>query len=130
MIPTTTGAARTVALVLPELAGRLDCMAIHVPIPNVSAIDLVATLARKVDRNEVNTALKNACDGALKGILGFCEEPLVSIDYNGNPLSAIVDAASTKVIGDDMVKVIAWYDNETGFSHRVVDLLNLIAARS
>jgi len=127
MIPTTTGAARTVSLVLPELEGRLDCMAIHVPIPNVSAIDLVATLERNVDCSEVNSALLDASRGALKGILGYSEEPLVSIDYNGNPLSAIVDAASTKVIGDNMVKVIAWYDNETGFSHRVVDLLNMIA---
>jgi glyceraldehyde 3-phosphate dehydrogenase len=130
MIPTTTGAAKTVALVLPELEGRLDCMAIHVPIPNVSAIDLVVTLDRKVDAGQVNAALKLASQGALKGILGFSEEPLVSIDYNGNPLSAIIDAASTKVIGDNLVKVIAWYDNETGFSHRLVDLLNLIAAKS
>ena len=129
MIPTTTGAARTVSRVLPELEGKLDCMAIHVPIPNVSAIDLVATLAQKVDEATVNTALKKATEGALKGVMGYCEVPLVSVDYNGNPLSAIVDASSTKVIGDTMVKVIAWYDNETGFSHRVVDLLNLIASK-
>jgi glyceraldehyde 3-phosphate dehydrogenase len=129
MIPTTTGAARTVSRVLPELEGKLDCMAIHVPIPNVSAIDLVATLAQKVDESTVNAALKRASEGALKGVMGYCEAPLVSVDYNGNPLSAIVDASSTKVIGNNMVKIIAWYDNETGFSHRVVDLINLIASK-
>lgn len=129
MIPTTTGAARTVSRVLPELEGKLDCMAIHVPIPNVSAIDLVATLAKKVDDASVNSAFEQASRGALKGILGFSEVLLVSVDYYGNPLSAIVDASSTKVIGDNMVKVVAWYDNETGFSHRVVDLLKLIASK-
>jgi len=130
MIPTTTGAARTVSKVLPELEGKLDCMAIHVPIPNVSAIDMVVTLGKKVDEAMINAALENASKGALKGILGFSEVLLVSVDYYGNPLSAIIDASSTKVIGDNMIKVIAWYDNETGFSHRVVDLLNLIASKS
>ena len=129
MIPTTTGAARTVSRVLPELEGKLDCMAIHVPIPNVSAIDMVATLGDKVDQLRVNSAFEKASEGALKGVLGYSEVLLVSVDHNGNPLSAIVDASSTKVIGDNMVKVIAWYDNETGFSHRVVDLLNLIASK-
>jgi glyceraldehyde 3-phosphate dehydrogenase len=130
MIPTTTGAARTVSRVLPELEGKLDCMAIHVPIPNVSAIDMVATLGKKVDQAQVNAAFEKASKGALKGVLGYSEVLLVSVDYNGYSLSAIVDASSTKVIGDNMVKVIAWYDNETGFSHRVVDLLNLIASKS
>lgn len=129
MIPTTTGAAKAVSLVLPELKGKLDGMAIRVPTPNVSVIDLVATLKKKADAVKINAALKKASKGALKGVLGFCEEPLVSIDYNGNALSSIVDASCTKVIGDNLVKVISWYDNEAGFSHRVVDLLNLIASK-
>ncbi|MFA7060641.1 MAG: type I glyceraldehyde-3-phosphate dehydrogenase [Pedobacter sp.] len=129
MIPTTTGAAKAVSLVLPELKGKLDGMAIRVPTPNVSVIDLVANLNKKTDAVKVNAALKKASKGALKGILGFSEEPLVSIDFNGNPLSSIVDTACTKVIGDNMVKVISWYDNESGFSHRVVDLFKLIASK-
>ena len=129
LIPTTTGAAKAVSLVLPELKGKLDGMSIRVPTPNVSVIDLVAILNRKTDVAKVNAALKKASRGVLKGILGFSEEPLVSIDYNGNPLSSIVDAHCTRVIGDNMVKVISWYDNETGFSHRLVDLLHLIAAK-
>jgi glyceraldehyde 3-phosphate dehydrogenase len=126
MIPTTTGAAKAVSLVLPELKGKLDGMAIRVPTPNVSVVDLVVSLANKVDAATVNAALKAASEGALKGILGFEEAPLVSIDFNGNPLSSIVDASCTKVIGDTMVKVLSWYDNECGFSNRVVDLLKLI----
>jgi len=129
MIPTTTGAAKAVSLVLPELKGRLDGMAIRVPTPNVSVVDLVVTLKKKTDTVKVNAALKKASRGPLKGILGFSEEPLVSIDYNGNPLSSIVDASCTKVIGDTMVKVISWYDNEAGFSNRVVDLFRLIASK-
>ena len=129
MIPTTTGAAKAVSLVLPELKGRLDGMAIRVPTPNVSVVDLVVTLKKKTDAVKVNAALKKASRGALKGILGFSEEPLVSIDFNGNPLSSIVDASCTKVIGDTMVKVISWYDNEAGFSNRVVDLFRLIASK-
>ncbi|MBJ6726223.1 type I glyceraldehyde-3-phosphate dehydrogenase [Geomesophilobacter sediminis] len=123
MIPTTTGAAKAVALVLPELKGKLDGMAIRVPTPNVSVVDLVATLNKKTSAEEVNAALKAAAEGPLKGILGFCTEQLVSIDFNGNPLSSIVDAPSTKVIDGNMVKVISWYDNETGFSQRVVGLI-------
>jgi glyceraldehyde 3-phosphate dehydrogenase len=126
MIPTTTGAAKAVALVLPELKGKLDGMAIRVPTPNVSVIDLVATLKNNTDAEKVNAALKKASKGTLKGILDFCEEPLVSIDFNGNTFSSIVDAACTKVIEGNMVKVISWYDNERGFSQRVIDLLNLI----
>ncbi|MDA8428504.1 MAG: type I glyceraldehyde-3-phosphate dehydrogenase [Geobacteraceae bacterium] len=129
MIPTTTGAAKAVSLVLPELKGKLDGMAIRVPTPNVSVVDLVVTLQKNTDAVKVNAALRKAAKGELKGILGFCEEPLVSIDYNGNPLSSIVDACCTKVIGDTLVKVLSWYDNEAGFSHRLVDLLRLIALK-
>lgn len=129
MIPTTTGAAKAVSLVLPELKGKLDGMAIRVPTPNVSVIDLVATVKKPADIEKVNAALKKASKGPLKGILGFSEEPLVSIDFNGNPLSSIVDASCTKVIGENMVKVISWYDNEAGFSNRVVDLFRLIASK-
>lgn len=129
MIPTTTGAAKAVSLVLPELKGKLDGMAIRVPTPNVSVVDLVVTIKKKADAETVNAALKAAADGPLKGILGFEETPLVSVDFNGNPLSSIVDALCTKVIGDDMVKVLSWYDNECGFSNRVVDLFHLIASK-
>lgn len=124
MIPTSTGAAKAVALVLPELKGKLDGMAIRVPTPNVSVVDLVATLKKKADADKVNAALKKASKGSLKGILGFSEEPLVSIDFNGNALSSIVDAGCTKVLDGTMVKVLSWYDNESGFSKRVVDLIN------
>jgi glyceraldehyde 3-phosphate dehydrogenase len=124
MIPTTTGAAKAVALVLPELKGKMDGMAIRVPTPNVSVVDLVALLNKKTDAAKVNAALQKASKGALKGILGYSDEPLVSIDYNGNPLSSIVDAACTKVLDGNMVKVLSWYDNESGFSKRVVDLIN------
>ena len=126
MIPTTTGAAKAVALVLPALKGKLDGMAIRVPTPNVSVVDLVATLSKDTDAAQVNAALKAAAEGPLKGILGFSTEELVSIDFNGNALSSIVDAPSTKVIGGNMVKVISWYDNETGFSHRVLDLMKIL----
>ena len=127
MIPTSTGAAKAVSLVLPELKGKLDGMAIRVPTSNVSVVDLVVTLTRKADADKVNAALKKASKSSLKGVLGFSEEPLVSIDFNGNPLSSIVDAGCTKVIEGNMVKVLSWYDNETGFSHRVIDLMKLIA---
>ena len=127
MIPTTTGAAKAVSLVLPELKGKLDGMAIRVPTPNVSVVDLVATLKKETDAEKVNAALIKAAKGALKGVLDVCEEPLVSIDFNGNTFSSIVDAGCTKVIEGNMVKVISWYDNERGFSQRVIDLLNMIA---
>jgi glyceraldehyde 3-phosphate dehydrogenase len=126
MIPTTTGAAKAVSLVLPELKGKLDGMAIRVPTANVSVVDLVVTLSKPTTAEEVNAALKAASEGPLKGILGFCTEPLVSIDFNGNPLSSIVDSQCTKVIGGNMAKVISWYDNETGFSTRVVDLIKIL----
>ena len=111
---------------LPALKGKLDGMAIRVPTANVSVVDLVATLSKPTDAAEVNAALKAAAEGPLKGILGFCTEELVSIDFNGNALSSIVDAPSTKVIGGNMVKVISWYDNETGFSNRVLDLMKIL----
>ena len=126
MIPTTTGAAKAVALVLPELAGKLNGLAIRVPTPNVSIVDLVVTIEKSdVTVSDVNDALKNAAEGPLKGLMGYSEEPLVSIDYNGTPLSSNVDALSTYVI-DDMVKVLSWYDNEMGYSNRMVDLAAMV----
>lgn len=123
MIPTTTGAAKAVGLVLPALKGKLDGMAIRVPVPNVSVIDLVAEVEKDVSVETVNTAIKEAANGGLKGIVEYSEEPLVSIDLNGNPHSAIVDATLTKVIEGRMVKVLAWYDNEWGYSCRLRDLI-------
>ncbi|MBX6353635.1 MAG: type I glyceraldehyde-3-phosphate dehydrogenase [Thermoflavifilum sp.] len=122
IIPTTTGAAKAVALVLPQLKGKLNGMAMRVPTPNVSVVDLTAELATDVTADEVNAALREAAEGALKGILAYTEKPLVSRDFNGDPHSSIVDALSTMVIENRMVKVIAWYDNEWGYSNRVVDL--------
>lgn len=128
IIPTTTGAAKAVSLVLPELKGKLDGMAIRVPTPNVSVVDFVVTLSKNTDAEKINAALLKASKGPLKGILGFSEEPLVSIDYNGNPLSSTVDGLSTKVIGGNLAKVISWYDNESGFSQRVIDLMKIVLA--
>lgn len=124
MIPTTTGAAKAVGLVIPELNGKFDGFAIRVPTPNVSVVDLSATLKKAATAEEINAALKNAAEGELKGILAFSEEPLVSCDFNGSAISSIVDAELTKVIGDEnkLVKVISWYDNETGYSQRMLDL--------
>jgi glyceraldehyde 3-phosphate dehydrogenase len=127
MIPTSTGAAKAVALVLPELKGKLDGFAIRVPTPNVSVVDLTCILKSSTDAAAVNAALKAAAEGPLKGILGYTEEELVSIDFNGCPLSSIVDAKSTKVIDGNLLKVLSWYDNEMGFSNRVIDLFKLIA---
>ena len=127
MIPTTTGAAKAVALVLPELTGKLNGLAIRVPTPNVSLVDVVVNVSKSgVSASEVNQALKTAAEGELAGILGYCELPLVSTDFNGNTLSSIVDADNTYVIGN-MVKVLSWYDNEAGYSHRMVDLAALVA---
>lgn len=123
MIPTTTGAAKAVGLVLPELKGKLDGMAIRVPTPNVSVVDLVAELSRDATAEDINNAFKKAAEGSLKGILQYSEDPLVSSDLNGNPHSAIVDATITKVIEGKMAKVIAWYDNEWGYSSRIRDLI-------
>lgn len=129
IIPTTTGAARAVALVLPELKGKLNGFAMRVPTPNVSVVDLVAELEKETTVEEVNGALKAAAEGELKGILAYSEEPLVSSDYNGNPHSSIVDALSTMIIEGNLVKVVAWYDNEWGYSNRVVDLAEYIAKK-
>ena len=128
MIPTTTGAATAVALVLPQLKGKLDGMAIRVPTPNVSLVDLVVEVEKETSVDGVNAAFKKAATGELKGILGYSEEPLVSVDYNGNELSSIVDALSTTVIEGRMVKVLAWYDNEMGYSARMVDVATFIAS--
>jgi glyceraldehyde 3-phosphate dehydrogenase len=121
MIPTTTGAAKAVSLVLPELEGKLNGMAIRVPTPNVSIVDLTVQLSKYATVDEINKVMKEAAETNLKGILSFCEEPLVSTDFNGSPASSIVDGLSTMVIGD-LVKVLAWYDNEFGYSSRMVDL--------
>lgn len=129
IIPTSTGAAKAVALVLPELKGKLNGMAMRVPTPNVSVVDLVAELEKDVTAEEVNAALKAASEGELKGIMAYSEEPLVSRDYNGSPASSTIDALSTMIIEGNMVKVLSWYDNETGYSHRVVDLAEYIASK-
>jgi glyceraldehyde 3-phosphate dehydrogenase len=130
MIPTTTGAARAVGLVLPEVQGKLDGMAIRVPTPNVSVVDLVAELGKDTSAEEVNAALKKAAEGPMKGILQYMDEPVVSIDFNGNSHSSIVDAAVTKVIGGRMVKVLSWYDNEMGYSTRLSDLITYISKKA
>jgi len=130
MIPTSTGAAKAVALVLPELKGKLNGGAVRVPTPNVSLVDLVAELEKEVTVEEINNALKEAAEGELKGILGYSEEPLVSGDYNGNNHSSTIDSLSTMVMEGQMVKVISWYDNETGYSTRVVDLVEYIASQN
>jgi len=122
MIPTTTGAAVAVSLVLPELKGKMDGMAIRVPTANVSLVDLIVQTEKSVTVDDVNNAIKKASDNELKGILAYSDEPLVSVDYNGNPNSSIVDLRSTKVIENDLVKILSWYDNEVGYAHRVVDL--------
>ncbi len=127
IIPTTTGAAKAVALVLPELKGKLNGFAMRIPTANVSIVDLVADLEKDVDVDTINSTLKEAAEGSLKGIMQYCDEPLVSKDFNGNPHSSIVDALSTMVIEGNMVKVVSWYDNEWGYSNRVVQLADYIA---
>ncbi|EIJ80605.1 glyceraldehyde-3-phosphate dehydrogenase [Bacillus methanolicus PB1] len=129
IIPTTTGAAKAVSLVLPELKGKLNGGAIRVPTPNVSLVDLVAELETDVTVEDVNAVLKEAAEGELKGILGYSEEPLVSSDYKGNTNSSTIDALSTMVMESRMVKVISWYDNETGYSYRIVDLIDYIGQK-
>jgi len=129
MIPTTTGAARAVALVLPELSGKLNGLAIRVPTPNVSLVDLVVNVNKTgLTASDVNTALKEAAEGELSGILAYSDMPLVSIDFNGTVVSSTVDGPTTYVI-DDMVKVLSWYDNESGYSNRMVDLAAMIGAQ-
>jgi glyceraldehyde 3-phosphate dehydrogenase len=130
MIPTTTGAAKAVGLVLPELKGKLNGLAIRVPTPNVSVVDLVAEVSKEVTVEEVNGALKKAAEGPMKGILQYSEEPLVSIDLNGNNHSAIVDSKLTMVLEGRMVKVLAWYDNEWGYSSRIRDLILYLIKRA
>jgi len=126
MVPTTTGAAKAVALVLPELSGKLNGLAIRVPTPNVSMVDFVATLDKSgTTVSDVNSALKKASEDSLSGILGYSEAPLVSVDFNGSTFSSVVDAPTTYVVGN-MVKVLAWYDNESGYSHRMVDLAAMV----
>ena len=129
IIPTTTGAAKAVALVLPELKGKLNGFALRVPTPNVSLTDLVSEMEKPVTVEEVNAALKAAAAGPLKGILAYSDEPLVSKDYNGNPHSCIIDADSTMVVDGTQLKVIGWYDNEWGYSNRVIDLIVYIGKK-
>jgi glyceraldehyde 3-phosphate dehydrogenase len=129
IIPTTTGAAKAVTQVLPELKGKLHGLALRVPVTTVSLCDLVADLDKPATAEEVNKAFKAAADGKMKGILEYCEEPLVSIDFKGNPASSIVDSLSTMVIAGNMVKVMSWYDNEWGYSCRMADLISFMAAK-
>jgi len=129
IIPTTTGAAKALALVIPELKGRFDGFSLRVPTPTVSVVDFTADVGRETTVEELNAAFRAAADGPMKGILGVSDEPLVSTDFRGDDRSSIIDAASTMVIGGTMVKVIAWYDNEWGYSCRIADLVKLIAAR-
>lgn len=129
IIPTTTGAAKAVSLVLPELKGKLNGFAMRVPTKNVSVVDLVAELEQNVTAEEVNAALKEAAEGPLKGILAYTEEPLVSSDFNGDAHSSTIDALSTMVLEGNMVKVVSWYDNEWGYSNRVVSLVEYIASK-
>lgn len=129
IVPTTTGAAKAVALVLPELKGKLNGIALRVPTPNVSVVDLVVNVEKSTIVEQVNEALKAAAEGPMKGILGYSELELVSCDYRGHDCSSIIDAGLTMVMGGDMVKVIAWYDNEWGYSQRVVDLAELTAQK-
>lgn len=129
MIPTSTGAAKAVALVIPDLKGKFDGISVRVPTPNVSLVDVVINVEKETSTEEVNQALKDAADGPMKGILAFSEEPLVSIDFRGNPNSSIVDAENTKVIGGTCIKILSWYDNEWGYSCRVRDLVRFIATK-
>ncbi len=127
IIPTTTGAAKAVELVIPDLKGKFTGMAMRVPTPNVSLVDLVVELDKNVTKEELNAALKEASENELKGIMDYNELPLVSRDYNGNAASSTVDGLSTLVLSDNMVKVVAWYDNESGYSHRILDLIKYIS---
>jgi glyceraldehyde 3-phosphate dehydrogenase len=129
IIPTTTGAAKAVALVIPELKGKLNGMSLRVPTPNVSIVDFVAELSRPATVEEINSALKKAAEGSLKGILAYCDLPLVSRDFNDNGNSSIVDSLSTMVVEGSLAKVVAWYDNEWGYSCRIADLIAYIGRR-
>ena len=127
MIPTSTGAAKALSLVIPELKGKLDGISIRVPTPDVSVVDVTVETEKPTTKEAVNAALKAAAEGPLKGILGYTDLPLVSNDFKGNPLSSIVDGQMTAVIQDNMVRVLTWYDNEWGYSTRVIDLAALIS---
>jgi len=129
MIPTSTGAAKAIGLVLPELKGKIDGFSMRVPTPNVSVVDFVAELNTPTDEKGINAAMKAAADGPLKGILAYTDEPLVSVDFNGSPASSTVDAGCTKVIDCTLAKVIAWYDNEMGYSCRLRDLISFMVAK-
>lgn len=129
MIPTTTGAAKAVTEVIPSLKGKLNGLAVRVPTPTVSIVDFVGTVGKKVTAEKVNDALKKASRGKLKGIMAYCDKPLVSMDFKQDPHSATIDALSTQVIGDDLVKVFAWYDNEWGYSNRYADLCNFVVQK-
>jgi glyceraldehyde-3-phosphate dehydrogenase (NAD(P)) len=127
IVPTSTGAAKAVALVIPEMAGKLNGIAMRVPTPNVSVVDLVAQVEKQTFAEQVNEVLHEAANGSMKGILEYSDLPLVSTDYKGHDASSIVDASLTMVMDGDLVKVVAWYDNEWGYSQRVVDLAELVA---
>jgi glyceraldehyde-3-phosphate dehydrogenase (NADP+) (phosphorylating) len=127
IVPTSTGAAKAVALVLPNLKGKLNGIALRVPTPNVSVVDLVVQVEKKTFAEEVNEAFRDASAGPMKGILAVCDEPLVSVDFRCSDVSSTIDSSLTMVMGDDMVKVVAWYDNEWGYSQRVVDLADIVA---
>ena len=129
MVPTSTGAARAIGLVLPALKGKLDGIAVRVPTPNVSVVDLTATIEKDADEKAVNAAMKKAAEGPLKGILAYSDAPLVSVDFNGNPASSIFDSPLTKVLGGKLVKIFSWYDNEWGYSNRLADVTAFVAAR-
>jgi glyceraldehyde 3-phosphate dehydrogenase len=129
IIPTTTGAAKAIGLVLPELKGKLDGISLRVPTPNVSIVDLVAEIEKPTSKEEVNAAMKKAADGPLRGILQYSEEPLVSVDFRKNPHSSILDAPYTSVLEGNMVKLLSWYDNEWGYSSRVVDLIRFMVEK-
>ncbi|MCX7774457.1 MAG: type I glyceraldehyde-3-phosphate dehydrogenase [Clostridia bacterium] len=129
IIPTKTGAAKAIGLVIPELAGKLNGFSLRVPTPAVSIVDLVVELKRSATKEEINEVLKKASEGSLKGILNYSEEPLVSVDYKGDPASSTVDALSTMVVEGNMIKVLSWYDNEWGYSNRYADLAAFVAAR-
>jgi len=129
MVPTTTGAARLVGVIIPELKGKIDGLSIRVPTPTVSVIDFVAQVSKTVTKEQVNQAFQAAANGPLKGIVEYCTEELVSVDFKGNPASAIIDALSTMAIGNNMVKVVAWYDNEWGYSCRLGDMAAFVASK-
>lgn len=130
MIPTSTGAAKAIGLVIPDLAGKIDGLSIRVPTPNVSIVDVTFKVSKRTTTEEVNAVLKEASEGSLKGVMGYSTEPLVSSDYMGNPLSSIIDASLTKVMDGTLVKILSWYDNEAGFSHRMLDVARLMVSRS